>query len=327
MESCSILEAHEFINQNSRFLIVGHVDPDGDCISSLLTLSYGLRRINKEAIPVVDSKRPGFLKDFPPAGTIGYSEEVDTADYDAIITVDLSSIDRMGMYEEETKSKKTLVIDHHATNTFFGDLNLVDTSAAAAVQIIYKILNETGITFDTVLSTVTLLGIQTDTGFFKYTNTTGEVFRIAGELVEKGAEPYFNASMVLENNRVEEFYLLSEMTGNIVKERDGELIYSSINKEMFEKTDCTYEDSTGMISELRSIRGVETAVLFTEVQKEEIKVSFRSKRWFDVAGIALEFGGGGHARASGCTIKNEPLETVIKKVIKRVSEEMEKATY
>jgi phosphoesterase RecJ-like protein len=311
-----------FIEKYKRFLIVGHIDPDGDCISSILSLVYGLRRLEKEVIAAVDSRCPSIFDTFCPAEQIDFERDISEDEMDAIIVVDSSSIDRMGKYEKLRFLKPTLVIDHHATNNYWGDFNCVDVSAAAATQIIYWFLKELGVEFDPVLATISLLGIQTDTGFFKYTNTTSQVMKDAGELVEAGAEPYFNASLVTENNRVEEFYILSDMADHIKVELDGKLIYSHISLENMKKNNCTPEDATGLIGELRSIKGVETAILFTEVGEKDIKISFRSKKWFDVAKIAIELHGGGHQRASGCSIY-DTLDNALELVINKVKDEME----
>lgn len=311
----------DFIEAHESFLIVGHIDPDGDCISSILSLVYGLRRLGREVIAAVDSKCPGIFEEFFPVGQIGFERDIAEEDMEAIIIVDSSSIDRMGKYERLRSLKPTLVIDHHATNNNWGDYNCVDVSAAAATQIIFWFLKELGVEYDPVLATISLLGIQTDTGFFKYTNTTSQVMRDAGELVEAGAEPYFNASMVTENNKVEEFYILSDMADHIQLAIDGKLIYSYVSLEDMKKNHCTPEETTGLIGELRSIKGVETAILFTEVDEKEVKVSFRSKNWFDVAKIADELHGGGHQRASGCSVY-DTLDNAIELVVGRVKTEM-----
>ncbi|MFP4460835.1 MAG: DHH family phosphoesterase [Thermotogota bacterium] len=312
----------EYINAHDRFLIIGHIDPDGDCISSVLSLTYGLRRIKKKVIPAIDSKCPAVYDEFQPISQINFSTDIRAEDFEAIITVDSSSPDRMGKYRELTEKKPNFVIDHHVTNNLWGDDNWLDVEASSAAEMIYQFLKELGIDFDPILATINLLGIQTDTGFFKYTNTGYRVMEITAELIKKGANASFNASMVLENNRIEEFFLLSAMAKKIKMTLNGTLIYSFITLEMLEDANCTYEDAAGLIGELRSIKGVETAILFTEMKEGEIKVSFRSKKWFDVAAIAIEYGGGGHQRASGCTIY-QSMEQTIDEVVEKTTKRME----
>ena len=313
----------QYINQYDRFLVVGHIDPDGDCISSLLSLAYGLRRIQKKVIPAIDSPRPAIFERFQPISQIHFSSDIDLDDFDAIITVDSSTADRMGKYERFIGKKQNFVIDHHVTNLKWGDLNWLDVEASSAAEMIYRFLKDLGIEYDPVLATVNLLGIQTDTGFFKYSNTSWYVMEIAAELIKKGADTSYNASMVLENNRVEEIYLLAEMAKKIQLTLDGTLIYSYITLEMLDKTGCTYEDAAGLIGELRSIKGVETAILFTQMGQEEIKVSFRSKKWFDCAKLAIDYGGGGHQRASGCTLY-QTMEEAIQQVVETASCQMKR---
>ncbi|MFW6263844.1 MAG: DHH family phosphoesterase [Thermotogota bacterium] len=310
----------EYINAHDRFLIIGHIDPDGDCISSVLSLTYGLRRIKKKVIPAIDSKCPAVYDEFQPISQINFSTDIRAEDFEAIITVDSSSPDRMGKYRELTEKKPNFVIDHHVTNNLWGDDNWLDVEASSAAEMIYQFLKELGIDFDPILATINLLGIQT--GFFKYTNTGYRVMEITAELIKKGANASFNASMVLENNRIEEFFLLSAMAKKIKMTLNGTLIYSFITLEMLEDANCTYEDAAGLIGELRSIKGVETAILFTEMKEGEIKVSFRSKKWFDVAAIAIEYGGGGHQRASGCTIY-QSMEQTIDEVVEKTTKRME----
>lgn len=326
MAKTGINDLKEYINTHKRFLIIGHIDPDGDCISSVLSLTYGLRRMQKTVIPAIDSQCPAVYEAFQPISQIAFEKDISSEDFDAIITVDSSSPDRMGKYQELMDKKKNFVIDHHVTNDFWGDYNWVDVEASSAAEMVYRFLKELGVEFDPILATINLLGIQTDTGFFKYTNTGWRVMEIAAELIKRGANAPYNASMVLENNRIQEFFLLSEMANKIEITLDGSLIYSFITLDMLEKTGCTYEDATGLIGELRSIKGVETAVLFTEMNKEEIKVSFRSKKWFDVAAVAIEYGGGGHQRASGCTIF-KTMDQTIDDVVSNVKKGMEKINY
>jgi phosphoesterase RecJ-like protein len=326
MSETGINDLKEYINNHNRFLIIGHIDPDGDCISSVLSLTYGLRRIQKKVISAIDSQCPAIYEEFQPVSQIAFEEDISDEDFDAIITLDSSSPDRMGKYQGLMDKKPNFVIDHHVTNKLWGNYNWLDIEASSAAEMVYRFLKELRIEYDPVLATIIMLGIQTDTGFFKYTNTGWRVMEIASELIKQGANAPFNASMVLENNRVQEFYLLSEMAKKIKITLDGTLIYSFITLDMLEKTGCTYEDAAGLIGELRSIKGVETAILFTEMDKEEIKVSFRSKKWFDVADIAIEYGGGGHQRASGCTIY-QTMDQTIDEVVNNTKKRMETVNY
>ncbi len=320
----NIKDAAEFLTGHDDFLIIGHIDPDGDCISSMLTMSLGLRRIGKKAIMAVDSNITDLYKSIPLVMEIKESENIELSDFDTLIVVDSSSPDRMGKYESFIGKKPSLVIDHHATNTFFGDNNWVDETYGAAAQMVYELLsNHLRIDYDPVLATVNLLGIQTDTGFFKYSNTDERLLRNAADLVGKGANLYENASMILENNDISEFLLMGKMFENITLLLGGKLACSKVTMKMLEECGCTEDSAHGLIGYLRSIKGVETAILFIESPKELIKVSFRSKKWFDVSKVAFNFGGGGHVRASGCGKKGN-LGDVMEEIINFTEEEMKK---
>src|SRR6056297_2160043 len=121
----------------------------------------------------------------------------------------------MGKYQKLMDNKPNFVIDHHVTNDLWGDYNWLDVEASSAAEMVYRFLKVLDVEYDPILATINLLGIQTDTGFFKYTNTGWRVMEIAAELIKRGANAPFNASLILENNRVEEFYLLSEMSKKI----------------------------------------------------------------------------------------------------------------
>jgi len=314
-------EAAEFILNNDNYLITCHIEPDGDCLSSAISLGTALRRLGKKVKMTVDSVIPDIYKKIPMICEITERVDFTEDDFDNLIVVDSSSPDRMGKYEKFLGKKTSVVIDHHATNTEFGDYNWVDSSYAAAAQMVYELLVYFKIEFDPVLATLNLLGIQTDTGFFKYSNTDERLLRTAADLVGFGAKIYDNSSLILENNSIQEYKLMAMMIDNIEFRLDGELAFSRVTVDMIKKCGCSENDGHGLISNLRSISGVETAILLTESEDDLIKVSFRSKKWFDVAKVAFKFGGGGHVRASGCGIKGN-IDEITDRIVNYTVEEM-----
>ncbi|MGB9790040.1 MAG: DHH family phosphoesterase [Thermotoga caldifontis] len=299
-------------------LVLGHVMPDGDDISSVACLAEGLRRLGKTARAGIDDQIAWYYKLFFAVDKIEPFEQLQNFNPDLIVVVDCSSPDRVGRFQDLLKRAKLVVIDHHETNSLFGDLNLVDVSSASTAQIVYNINKAMGVSYDPPLATTNLLGIMTDTGFFKYSNTDGNVLRAAAELVELGAQPYFVASTILENRTLEQFKLLERMIEHMKVE--DRLVYSWLSYEDYLSLGCTEDDSSGFVSELRSMKDIEVAILFTEFPKGEVHVSFRSKHWLNVSKIAAALGGGGHARAAGCSYKNVELDKVIDEVLRLTRE-------
>ncbi|AJC74555.1 phosphoesterase [Pseudothermotoga hypogea DSM 11164 = NBRC 106472] len=303
-----------------NILVLGHVMPDGDDISSVASLAEGLRRLGKKVRAAIDDQIPWYYKLFFAVDSIESFEQLQDFHPDLIVVVDCSSPDRVGRFQHLLKNSKTIVIDHHETNSMFGDLNFVDVTSASTAQIVYNMNKAMGVVYDPELATTNYLGIATDTGFFKYSNTDANVLKIAAELVELGAKPYFVASVILENKTPQQFKLLAKMIEHMKIE--GELVYSWLSYEDYLSLGCNEDDSSGFVSELRSMKDIEVAILFTEFPKGEVHVSFRSKQWLNVSKIASALGGGGHARAAGCSYKNVELEKVIDEVLSLTREAM-----
>lgn len=315
--------ANNFLNivanlkQANKVLVLGHIMPDGDDISSVLSLTLGLKKLGKEVIPAIDWKIPSYLGEIDEVLLIKSFEEIDIKNFapDIIAIVDASSPDRVGRFSQYLNDYNVLVIDHHATNTLFGNINWVDPTFGATAQMILRINRELEVEYDERLALINLLGIETDTGFFRYSNADERVFKDAAALISLGAKPDVIARMVLENKRFEQFKLLSRMIEKLKIESDGLLAYSYLSKEDYEELNCTDEDSGGFVSEIRSIKGVEVAIFFYEYTEGEIHISFRSKEWFDVSKVALLIGGGGHPRAAGASVKGK-IEDIVDEVVK-----------
>lgn len=303
------------INESKKILVVGHIMPDGDDISSVLSLGMGLQKLDKDVSIAIDWKIPNYFSEIEEVKLIKSFEEMKDFTPDLMVVVDTSSPDRIGRFSEKLNEVKSIVIDHHATNLYFGNFNWVDPSFGAAAQMVLRLNKALGIKYDEKLAHINLMGIETDTGFFRYSNADERVFRDAAELVSLGASPDKIAKMILENKRLEQFQLLSRMIEKLKLECEGMLAYSYLSHEDYGAFNCTEEDSGGFVSEIRSIKNVEVAVFLSEYEKNEIHVSFRSKEWFDVSKVAVALGGGGHPRAAGASLKGN-IEEIVKEVVK-----------
>ncbi|MDI3472930.1 MAG: bifunctional oligoribonuclease and phosphatase NrnA [Thermotogaceae bacterium] len=315
-------EILNLIKQSNKIIVTGHIMPDGDCISSVLSLSIALEKVGKDVLPVIDYDIPYQYQELVEVQKIKKANDVirEINECDLIIILDSSSVDRIGKLKDFLENKKKIVIDHHVTNEKFGDVNWVGDFFSSTAQMIYRLNQALGVEYDSRLSTINLMGIATDTGFFRYPNTTSEVFKDAYELSKRGGEIWPIAQMILENNRPERLKLFANTIEKMEFLLDGKFVHSIIRYEDFKRFNCKEEDSSGFVGELRAIKGVEVAVLVVEYPKGKVHVSMRSKNEFDVSTIASELGGGGHPRAAGCTFDDADPDEIRKIVVNKISE-------
>ena len=298
-----------------KALVVGHVRPDGDAIGSVAALTLILRKLGVEAEGCIPDPVPWFYREIPGTRVLRSVEELRGREFDTTVVVDTSALPRIGAAAELLSGREPdVVIDHHATNTGFGSLNFCDPSYAAVALIVHEIGRRL-VEYDEELAELLLLGTATDTGFFKYANVDARVFEMAAELARHGARIQHIASAVLEHRTPKTIRLLTEMFRTLRLEEGGKLAYAYVSADMLRRTGCGEEETEGFVGEIRSLHGVEVAILFTEWPEGEVHVSLRSKSYVDVSRVALEFGGGGHPRAAGCTLKVGRIEEAIPPVI------------
>ena len=317
-------EIIEKLGKASKIAVVGHIMPDGDCISSVLSLSIGLEKLGKFAMPMIDYNVPWFYREFEGTEKIKDFEggKKFLEESELLVILDSSSPDRIGRVKEYMERKFTIVMDHHATNSKFGDLNWVDSNYSSVAEMVFILNRMMNVNYDPLLATLNLMGMATDTGFFKYSNVSADLFRKVADLIELGADLNFIARTILENKKVEQLRLFSHVLNQMKFRANNRLVYSIVRFEDFERYNCTEEDSSGFVNELRSIRGVEVAILFVEYPKGRIHASMRSKSYYDLTKVASEFNGGGHPRAAGATFDDENMERVVRKIVGRIERDL-----
>ncbi len=302
----------ERIDEGRRFLVIGHIRPDGDDVSSVVSLVMILRKAGKAAEGCIAEDASPFLERLDRAQIIKTPAALREYAYDTAITVDASELARIGEAAELLEGRAPdITLDHHKSNLGFGKINFCDSTYAATAMIIYEI-GERLVEFDPALAEMILLGIATDTGFFRYASVDERVFSYAARLVREGASIGRVTEAVLEHRTLNEIQLLTEMLDTLELSADGRLATAYVTAEMMKRTGCTGDDTSGLIGEIRSIAGVEVAIVFIESSEGTVHVSLRSKNTVDVSDIALQFGGGGHARAAGCSCTNVRLEELMR---------------
>jgi len=252
-----------------------------------------------------------------------------TFEPEVVISVDCAEQTRLILPPEVFTTKPLFVnIDHHISNTYFGDVNLVLPEAAATGEIIYKIICAGGFPLDDRIALALYTAVSTDTGFFRFSNTTAETLSLAAKLVETyGISPSQIAERVYEEKSFESLRLLTEVLSTLQLSEDRRYSWMILTQEMLQRYPVELEETENFVNYASSIRGVEIGLFFKEVQPQDIKVSWRSKATVDVSRLAAHFGGGGHARAAGCSLTG-PMEAVTKEVLSFVQqyfEEKEKA--
>jgi phosphoesterase RecJ-like protein len=313
------------IKQAKNILIISHIGPDGDTLGSMLALKQIILSQHSDKnietlvigkVPEIYSFLPGIKETKTPHNIYLLKS------YDVAITVDCASIDRLGDALELYKNSKYRInIDHHVTNDGFGDINIINANAASAGEIIYEIAEYFDVKIDFDMAQNLYTSILTDTGGFRFENTSPKTFKIAAALLKAGVRPDDIYKKCFESKPIQMVRLAAYVINNAVFCEDNKIAYSLVSRETMKNFDATDEHIDGISEALRQISTIEAALIFKETAKGYTKVSFRSNG-IDVCKIAEFFGGGGHKLAAGCTIeknlndaKNEVLP-ILKKQIK-----------
>ncbi|ADL07991.1 DHH family phosphoesterase [Thermosediminibacter oceani] len=291
------------LTKYDSFIITSHVKPDGDALGSVLALTMALKKYGKKVLPIINDEVPKKYRFLPRCGDVRpFIPEVDKAE--VMICLDSGDPERLEFKRDLRDICQLVVnIDHHRTNSMYGDMNLVDDSYSSVGEMVYFLLKALDISIDYDIAVCLYTSIITDTGSVKYSNTTPSCLRILAELVELGVKPEVISREVFEKKSLESVMLLKEVLGTLRVCEDGKLAYMTVTKNMMKTTGAKEEDIDGFINYAREIEGVEVAIIFKEQENLKVKVGLRANEWVDVSKIAEEFGGGGHARAAGCTIE------------------------
>lgn len=304
----------EEINKANSIVVLTHENPDGDAIGSSLAMYVALKELGKQ----VDVVIPEFPRtyNFLPNSNVVLKEGKDTP-YDLAIAVDSATIKMLNgwsKYFETAKSRVT--IDHHGTNTMFGDLNYVNPDSPACAQILLTVFEYFGIKINKEIGTCILTGIITDTGGFQYQSTTPETFEFAANLLKSGINVSEIYKKVMNTKSRANFELKKRAMDRMEFLEDGKIAFTYITNKDYEETNAESGDYEGIVEEGRNIEGVEVAVSLRETDKG-FKVSLRSNAYVNVSDICMMFGGGGHFHAAGCSIL-APLGQAKEKIVNQI---------
>lgn len=288
--------------EKRRFLVACHENPEGDAIGSELALALALRGMGKSVTVLNADPVPGNLAFLP--GADGVVAEADGSRFDVAVVLDCGSPERTGRVMTELRKPPILVnIDHHRTNGDCGEYCLVDPEAAATGLLVHRVLSAMGVEIGYDVAVNIYVAVLTDTGSFHYANSSPEAFRVAGEMVLRGIDPWAVAEKVYETRSAGRLRLLGRVLDSLEIEGGGKIASVTTMRKDLSDFGARKDDLEGFINYPRSVKGVEVAVSFREEGSGEFRVSFRSKGRVDVSAVALEFGGGGHRNAAGCTVR------------------------
>ncbi|HET6420347.1 MAG TPA: bifunctional oligoribonuclease/PAP phosphatase NrnA [Geobacteraceae bacterium] len=301
------------IELNNTFLVTAHENPDGDAIGSSLAMANYLASLGKDVTIYSCDPVPDNYMFLPLAGNVLY--EIPNRHFDICFILDAGDMGRAGKNLSKCgRIGKIINIDHHPDNKNFGDINVVDPGASATGALIYRVLSAAGHVIDYNTALCIYTAIVTDTGSFRYSNADQEAFHISGQMIAKGINPWFVTENLYESQPRQRLDLLSLALSTLQVADRGDIASITVTLDMFSKTGATPDLTDGFINYPRSIKGVEVAIFFREIEKNTFKVGFRSKGKVDVSSLAAVFGGGGHHNAAGCKISG-PIEEAKNNII------------
>ena len=309
---------NELIKNNKSFLVATHVNPDPDGICSQLTFAQYLKSKGKNVTLISNEEIPDRFNFLPGVKQVKVYKEGMRKKFDVAIVLDCGEPNRIGKVKNLIKDKTKVVnIDHHITNSFFGDVNIVDAKASSASEIVFEYFKKVKFELNKNIAVWLYAGIMTDTGSFRYENTTGRTHAIAAELMQ------FNFSVTDLYRHLYEMIPIGDLQAftQVVTRFDalfgGKVVCVELHKKVLSKFSDSFDLRDAIFKFLRAIKGVEVYVILTEVSRNKTRVNLRSSRVFDVARLANHFDGGGHKRASGCTI-DENIKDARIKIIRQI---------
>ncbi len=305
------------LKKYKTFLVTSHINPEGDSIGSQLAFTALLHKLGKRSY-IFDAHKPNHRYAFLPHVKNVHTVLKPGVTYDAICYLDCADIQRVGDVNEKIDlSKPKINIDHHLSNTCFGDFNLIEAHMSSTAEILFSLFKEAGVKISRDTAICLYAAILTDTGSFSYSNVTSFTHKVASELLKTGLDVTMVYKNIYENTSPAAMRLLGEALSTLALSRDNKIAWMEVNKNMFKKSKASRADEEDFINFPRSITGVKVAVLFTDMGKNRIKVGLRSNSMIDVNKIASCFKGGGHKKASGCLVKG-PMPEAKEKVLRLV---------
>ena len=315
-----------FILEGKKIGITYHVSPDGDAVGSVLALLNALKSLNKDCYVISKDTLSDNLRFLKSSEEVNGEVVKPLEETDIIVVLDCGNLERVSAHLEEFTG--TIInIDHHLSNDKYGDINYIDSNAAATAEIVFELINIMGINFDECNNTIKEIGtciytsIVTDTGGYRHSNVTERTHNISAVLKKIGVDNTFIYQSLFDNKDFNRIKLIGKALTNIQLILNGKVALLEIGKSFTEDLGIDIGDTSDIISYGLQIKGVEVTLLLKEVD-DGVKGSLRAKSYVDVRKIAEVFGGGGHVRASGIKIKNISMEEAKYEILNEIQKEL-----
>ncbi len=310
------------LNARKSFLIASHINPDCDALGCQLALARVLRAKGKKVYLIADSAVPAAYNFLPDIDKIKTNILSFKGSFEAALILDCPGLTRIGKVSALIKNHLIITIDHHPGKCLPPvNLCLKDPKSASTAEILYRLFKEMKVKIDKKTALLLYTGIATDTGFYKYPNTTSDVHKISAELIKLGVRPWQVASRLYESETLKRLKLLGLSLKTLKLHCGSKAAVMKVLNNMYEQTGTGSEHTDGFVNYPKSIKGVDLGILLRhDKQKGIVKASFRSKSRINVNKLAGIFKGGGHHRASGCTIRGnmDAVERMIIKEVKKI---------
>lgn len=309
----------EMIETAETIAVLGHIHPDGDCVGSCLAVCNYIREQYPEKVVQVYLEKPpvkfNYLKYFDEICQDAHTGKT----YDLCICLDSAALDRLGEFVAYLDSAQaSICLDHHVTNSGYAQENFV-LEASSASEVVYGFLDLDKISKETAECIYT--GILHDTNVFKNSNTTEHTMEVAGKMMSKG----INFAKIIDESFYRKTYVQNQILGRALLESvvflHGTCIFSVVRRRDMEFYGVESTDLDGIVDQMRITEGVEVAIFLYEIENHVFKVSMRSNNYVNVSKVAAYFGGGGHIRASGCTM-NGSVHDVINNLSGQIEAQM-----
>jgi phosphoesterase RecJ-like protein len=324
-------KAVELITKSSNILITSHTRPDGDACGCIAAMCEALMALGKNVTPLLLSAVPQWYEFLFTEKPSVLDEDVHINEliagrfgqFDLILIVDTNSKDQLLGFDEYLKQNNApvLVIDHHETSDGLGDVELIDSDAAAAGLIVLDLFKHAGWPITEKIAKSLFVALASDTGWFQFSKTDSRVYRACALLIDAGAEPTQIYDLLYLNFSYPRFKLMAGMLNNLELFLNGRYAVMQITRHDFEQTGATYKDTEDLINECNRINTVSVSALFVELKDSRIRCSLRSKGAVDISRIAQKFGGGGHKTAAGTYVPG-PLDIAKKVVLEQIEKQL-----
>ncbi len=312
----------DIIRRYRKFLVTTHHNPDADALCSALVMAMFLESKGKQVHVLNENACPDWLKFLPGTSILKKAGDVKKVDHEAAIVLDCGDLKRAGEVVKFIQKGKPLInIDHHVTNDKFGNINVVQSKASSTCEMIFDLLKEAKHPLNKNIAMLLYAGIMTDTGSFRYENTSAHSHAVVEELMAFKFSAARMYDRLYVGIPVADMKMFTDVIHNAQLLDGNRLFCVSLPKRVAERFSKSFDLKDKLFTFLRSIEGIEVVAILTELGPKEIRVNLRSQNSFDVASLAQRFDGGGHKKAAGCKVY-EPLAQAQKTICRAIHQQL-----